>query len=182
LTDLAAPSSFFVKHLEDLRAAAAGRPVLDLACGRGRHTLAAAEAGLRSVGADRNAAALAELAQAARRRRLPAECVRSDLEAESGIPFDAGSCGGILVFRFLFRPLAPRIEELLAPGGLLLYETFTQRQRELSGGPRRAAFLLAPAELPTLFPRLEVIDYWEGVTAGPNPAALARLAARRPAA
>ncbi len=91
-----------------------------------------------------------------------------------------GSCGAILVFRFLFRPLAPEIETLLRPGGLLLYETFTVHQRELPGGPRNAAFLLADDELPALFPGLEILDYWQGVTDDPNPTALARLAARRP--
>ena len=53
-------------------------------------------------------------------------------------------CGAILVFRFLHRPLAQDIERVLAPGGLLLYETFTTQQRELERGPRNAAFLLEP--------------------------------------
>lgn len=181
MTDLAPPSPFFVQHLEELRDAAAGRAVLDLACGRGRHALAAAAFGVWAIGVDRDAASLAALADAAAHRGLRVEATRSDLERDKEIPFVDGSCGGILVFRFLFRPLAPRIEALLAPGGLLLYETFTEHQRELPGGPRRDAFLLAEAELPGLFPGLEIVDYWEGATAGANPAALARLAARRPA-
>jgi len=179
VSDLAPPSAFFLQHRESLRTAAAGRPVLDLACGRGRHTLAVAECGARAVGADRDPSALASLASAVAERGLRAEVIRADLERDPEIPLVDGSCGGILVFRFLFRPLAPRIERLLAPGGILLYETFTERQRELGGGPRRAAFLLAEAELPGLFPGLEILDSWEGVTDGESPTALARLVARR---
>jgi SAM-dependent methyltransferase len=169
-------------HRESVCAAARGGPVLDLACGRGRHTLVAADWGAHAIGADRDPAALADLEEAARARGLRADAVRTDIERPGEIPFADESCGAILVFRFLFRPLAPTIESLLRPGGLLLYETFTERQRELTGGPRRAAFLLAAGELPALFPGLEVIESWEGVTDGPHPAALARLAARRPSA
>ncbi len=85
------------------------------------------------------------------------------------------------MFRFLYRPLAQQIEKTLRPGGLLLYETFTHRQREFARGPSNPAFLLAEGELPTLFPGLEVLDHWEGVTPGDSPTALARLAAQRPA-
>jgi hypothetical protein len=112
-------------------------------------------------------------------RGLRVDAIRTDLERPTEIPFADSTCGAILVFRFLFRPLADRIETLLAPGGLLLYETFTVHQRALGGGPRRDAFLLEDGELPALFPRLVVLDSWQGVTDGPNPAAVARLAARR---
>jgi hypothetical protein len=86
------------------------------------------------------------------------------------------------VFRFLFRPLAGAIEAALAPGGLLLYETFTIHQRSLGQGPRNPAFLLDPGELRTLFPKLEVLAYWEGLAADPEPEAVARLTAQRPRA
>jgi SAM-dependent methyltransferase len=170
-----------LRHREALREAAACGPILDLACGRGRHSLAAAAWRLPVVAADRDAAALASLAAEAQRRELRVDAVRTDLERPNKIPFKAASCGVILVFRFLFRPLAPEIESLLRPGGLLLYETFTRHQSALSGGPRRREFLLEDDELPELFPGLEVIESWQGVTEGNKPAALARFAARRPA-
>ena len=34
----------------------------------------------------------------------------------------------IVVFRYLHRPLFPALERALAPGGLLVYETFTRAQ------------------------------------------------------
>jgi len=136
--------------------------------------------GATRVGIDRDPMALAGLLAAARERGLAVSALRADLETSHGIPLRAGSCGAILVFRFLFRPLAAAIEAALAPGGLLLYETFTLDQRSLPHGPRNPAFLLAPGELPTLFPGLEVLTFSESTVATPWPQALARLTARRP--
>jgi len=174
------PSGFLLANRARLLAAARRGPVLDLACGRGRHALLVAAWGARVVGVDRDAARLAELAAAARARRLPFDGLRADLEAPYGIPIRAGSCGAILVFRFLYRPLAPAIVRALAPGGLLLYETFTIHQRQLGHGPANPAFLLREGELMQSFPELRVLDTWEGLEATPAPAALARLAALKP--
>jgi SAM-dependent methyltransferase len=173
------PSPFFVQQTTRLSDAGHRGPILDLACGRGRHCIAIAEGGDHAVGVDRRAEALADLRDVARARGLRLHGVRADLESDSELPFVPGCFGAVLVFRFLFRPLAPRIEEVLQPGGLLLYETFTLRQRNLGSGPRNPAFLLHEGELPKLFPGLEVLEFWEGVDNAGTPAALARLVARK---
>ena len=82
------------------------------------------------------------------------------------------------MFCFLFRALAPALGDLLAPDGLLLYETFTTRQPALGWGPRNPDFLLRPGELRELFPNLVVLHYWEGLTEGDKPAAVAQLVAQ----
>jgi SAM-dependent methyltransferase len=174
------PSAHLLVELPRLRACQAQGPVVELACGHGRNALAVAAAGLPVVGIDRDPEALAGLRAAARDRRLIASALRADLETPHGIPLRTGSCGAILVFRFLFRPLAAAIEAALAPGGLLLYETFTLAQKSLGQRPRNPAFLLAPGELRALFPGLEVLAYAESTVARPWPQALARLTARRP--
>ena len=159
----------------------AGRegPILDLACGRGRHALACAELGASVLAIDRNKAALESLQARAKERRLDLQCICADLETDRGIPVMPGSCAAILVFRFLFRPLAAAIVQALRPGGLLLYETFTLEQRGLSSGPRNPAFLLARGELPQLFSELEILEFEEILSTGAKPQALARLTARR---
>jgi SAM-dependent methyltransferase len=174
------PSPWFLAQRDRLREAAALGPLLDLACGRGRHALAAAELGIRSLGIDRDALALRALAAQATARALPLAGVRADLETPMGIPVRAGSCGAILVFRFLFLPLAPAIVASLAPGGLLVYETFLRAQRSLGTGPRRTEFLLEPGDLRRLFVDLEPLAYTEGRSEGSPPEFLARLAARKP--
>jgi SAM-dependent methyltransferase len=178
----AEPSPFFSAHREALCRAAARAPVLDVACGRGRHALAAARLGLRTVGIDRNPDALRELMQAARSERLRAGAVRADLESGAGIPLAAAGFGAVLVFRYLWRPLAPAIEALLRPGGILLYETFTRRQKDLPHGPGNEEFLLREGELPKLFPelRVEAFEESERRDADGRVWHLASLLARKP--
>ena len=173
---LAPPSPFFSSNREALREAGRLGLVADLACGRGRHALAAARDGLPTLAVDRNPDFLAALRTRATLEALPLHLLRWDLETPFGVPFAPAQCGAILVFRFLYRPLAKVLSELLAPGGILLYETFTTGQLELGTGPRNPAFLLEPGELPQLFPDLEVVSFDEGRH---EDAVTARLLARR---
>lgn len=173
-------SAFFRQQENALVEAGASGPVLDLACGRGRHSLAAASRGLDVVAADRNEEQLALLARASRGLAGRVETVVVDLETGRTPVLPRAPFAAILVFRYLHRPLAPAIEGWLAPGGLLLYETFTVAQRSLGWGPTRDEFLLQPGELPRLFPRLTVEGFDEGPTDEPDPAITARLRARRP--
>ena len=170
------PSEFFRDREGLLLEAGRLGPVLDLACGRGRHSLAAARLGLPVLSLDRDESALRAL-----QRIAPplVHCVRTDLETGLGIPVAPASLGAVLVFRFLFRPLTQSIVETLRPGGLLLYETFTTHQRNLGQGPKNPAFLLEPNELRRLFGALCPVAYQEVVTPEPRPAALARLVARK---
>jgi len=179
LEPLVEPSELLCNELPRLQRSAAGRPILDLACGRGRHALAVARAGLTAFGLDRNRASLRELKQRAAAAALPVHTVEADLETGNGLPVTPARYGGILVFRFLYRPLAPAIEEALGPGALLLYETFTVDQAKVDYGPENPSFLLDHDELPTLFPGLEILSHWEGWSDGEKPRAIARLVARR---
>lgn len=179
---MAEPSDFFVDHIERLLEAARAGPIVDLACGRGRHMIAGARAGLPMIGVDRNADFLAELQALADAERVAVDAVRADLEAAQGWPLKPGSCGAIVVFRYLHRPLARAICDALAPGGLLLYETFSTGQLELGWGPSNPAFLLRPGELAELFGELEIVEQWEGITSGSRPEAVGRLVAVRQSA
>jgi SAM-dependent methyltransferase len=177
--ELPPPSPWLLRHAATLRRA--GGPVFDVACGRGRHALAVAAWGLATVGLDRDATRLGELLAAGRERSLPVHAVRAELETGQGLPLASSSAGTLLVFRYLFRPLASELERVLRPGGILLYQTFMLRQRELDHGPRNPAFLLSEGELPKLFPGLQVLGYREGLSpSGDRPAWLASLAARKP--
>ena len=79
------PSPFVLAWLDAALAAAALGPALDLACGRGRHALALAARGARTLALDRHAAGLAALAAEARVRGLPLACLRADLEGGSAL-------------------------------------------------------------------------------------------------
>jgi len=115
-----------------------GARVLDVACGHGRHARWLAAAGHRVTAIDRDADLLAPLAGLA-------ETVQADLEGGPwplpGRRFDA-----VVVTNYLWRPLFPALLDAVAPGGLLIYETFAQAHAAL-GRPRRPEFLLRPGEL-----------------------------------
>ena len=180
------PSAFFERHRDAIVATAPLGPALDLACGRGRHALALARRGVPVVAVDRSAEHLAHVDRSAATARergeriAPIRLVEADLESTRRPDLERASFGVVLVFRYLHRPILAWIADLVAPGGLLVYETFTTAQRRLGWGPRRDAFLLEPGELGGAFPGLEVLAYEEGPSDEPRPAETARLLARRP--
>jgi SAM-dependent methyltransferase len=180
LSDLSSPSAFFCDHIDRVRAATERGAVVDLACGRGRQTLVLAQAGLPAIGIDRNLDSLNQLRAAAEPLRAAIDTVHADLDSPSVIPLRGQSCGAVLVFRYLHRPLAREISRVLAPGGLLIYETFSNAHIEFGFGPRNPDHLLKPGELPNLFPMLEVLEHWEGVLSSPQPAAVGQLVAQKP--
>lgn len=187
------PAAFFLEHSTRISASASIGPVLDLACGRGRHALAAADLGLSVLAVDLNRDLLDRLA-ASWRRRLDdrtdqtrgaagvgqIETLCADLESQALPALEPASFGAVLVFRYLHRPLFPWIETLVAPGGFILYETFTLDQKRLGWGPKRDAFLLESGELPRLFSELVVEVDEEGPSHDEPSAHTARLLASRP--
>ena len=179
-TEPPAPSTLFLAETQRLASATPHAPILDLACGRGRHSLASAALGLPTVALDRNPDFLSSLDAQARGASLPLHCLRADLESGLGVPLKPASFSAVLVFRYLWRPLCRELAGLLRPGGWLLYETFTVRQRAWNHGPRNPNFLLGEGELATLFPELQVHRFEESVGSKADPTALARLVAQRP--
>ena len=187
------PAAFFLEHSTRLSASASIGPVLDLACGRGRHALAAADLGLSVLAVDRNRDLLDRLATSWRRKLDDRtdhtrhadgvgqiETLCADLESQAPPALEPASFGAVLVFRYLHRPLFPWIETLVAPGGFILYETFTLDQKKLGWGPRREAFLLESGELPRLFSELVVEVDEEGQSNDDPSAHTARVLASRP--
>jgi SAM-dependent methyltransferase len=147
--------------------------VLDLAAGGGRHTALLRELGYRVVAADRDVSAfVAAFADD------PACAVRA-VDLESGAWALGQDYDGILVPNYLHRPLFPALSAALAPGGLLIYETFAAGN-ERFGRPSNPDFLLQPGELLTAFgTALMVIAFEQGVVDQPRRAVVQRLAAAK---
>ena len=150
-----------------------GSRILDVACGRGRHARLFAEQGCLVDAVDIDAEAGSALAG------VPGVgFLQADLEGGpwpyAGRQFDA-----IIVTHYLHRPLLPLLAEALAPGGVLIYETFMVGH-ERFGRPTNPAFLLRSRELLEAFgSRLAVLAFEEGVVSLPRPARVARLCAVR---
>jgi SAM-dependent methyltransferase len=153
---------------------------LDLACGGGRHARLLAALGHPVLALDCDPGALALVVQGGAGQGITT--LQYDLEAPaSNWPFAPGRFAGIVVTNYLHRPLLLELARALAPGGVLVYETFAQGN-ERFGKPSNPAFLLAPGELLDMARQagLTVIAYEDGVTAQPKPARLQRLCAAAP--
>ncbi len=88
------------------------------------------------------------------------EVLACDLESDPW-PLQGREFGAVVVTNYLWRALLPRLVECVAPGGVLLYETFAQGN-ETVGRPANPDFLLAPGELLRACEGLRVVAYEEG--------------------
>jgi SAM-dependent methyltransferase len=147
-------------------------PVLDLACGRGRHSRFFLNAGRDVTAVDRDLSGVADL--------LPHpqfEAIDADLEDGSAWPLDKRRFAGVVVTNYLHRPLFPSILGAVMEDGLLIYETFAAGN-ERFGRPRNPEFLLRRSELLELVRgRFRVLAYEDLEQAEPYPAYFQRIAA-----
>jgi len=139
--------------------AAPGGSVLDVACGSGRHMAWLAGRGHAATGVDRAPEALAAAGAFG-------PTVLADIEGGPW-PFAGRTFDVVVVTNYLWRPRLPDIVAALAPGGLLLYETFAQGNESV-GKPSRPDFLLAPGELLAACAGLRVVAYEDGFLAAPE--------------
>lgn len=142
-------------------------PVLDLACGDGRHSRYFLGKGFEVHAVDRDP----QVIEGAR-------FLQADLENGGPWPLAGQRFGAIVVTNYLYRPLFPVIAESLAADGVLIYETFMIGNEKL-GRPSNPDFLLRPAELLEAFSGLAVIAFEQGVTEKPKRAVIQRLCAVR---
>jgi hypothetical protein len=150
-----------------------GARMIDVAAGRGRNVGPLLARGARVLAVDRDADALAEIDPRA-------ECRLLDLENGPWC-LPAASFDGVVVCNYLFRPRLALLAGMLAPGGLLLYETFAHGNARF-GRPSNPDFLLRPGELLALAARagLHVLGYEDGVVEEPRAACVQRICAARP--
>ncbi len=171
-TPVTAPSPWVVRFAGLIPA---GGPVLDLACGNGRHGRYFADRGHPVTLVDIDVRGVADLAG-----QPGVEVLEADLEAGPW-PFGSSSFAGIIVTNYLHRPHFVVLPDTLRPGGVLIIETFAAGN-ELLGRPRNPDFLLAAGELLTAFDStLQVVAYEHGREESPRPAVRQRICAARQA-
>jgi SAM-dependent methyltransferase len=148
---------------------APGATVLDVACGAGRHMRWFAERGHAATGVDRSQDAIDAAKSFGR-------AVLADIE-DGPWPFAGQVFGAVVVTNYLWRPRLADIVAAVAPGGVLLYETFAAGNESV-GKPSRADFLLRPGELIDACAGLRVVAYEDGFLGEPE-RFLQRIAAVR---
>lgn len=169
------PSPWVRRFAPLIRAAG---PVLDVACGNGRHARYLLARGHPVVLIDRDVAAVAGLADEPR-----ATVIEHDLEAEQPWPLGGRRFAAVVVVNYLHRPLLPLLIDALEADGLFVYDTFA-RGNELRSRPRNPAHLLEAGELlEAVRGRLQVIAYEYGlITDAPCPGVKQRIVALNVAA
>jgi len=163
--DIDTPSPWVYRFAPRIRA---GGRVLDVACGGGRHARYLAGLGYRVEAVDRNPGLL---------HGVPGVNVQAaDLEAGQW-PYAGQQFDAVVVVNYLHRPLFPRLLAALAPGALLIYETFAAGN-ERFGRPRNPDFLLRHGELLDLArERLQILAYEDLQVDSPRPAMVQRICA-----
>lgn len=162
-------------------------PVLDLACGKGRNGLYLVENNVRVNFADVNGESLEHIKQSLRSmdeaKQKLAQCWQADFEQNETTPLKNKKFSAVMVFRYLHRPLFEQIKQVIKPGGIIIYETFTVQNAQF-GRPKNPKFLLKPKELVELFSGWKVLHSFEGVIEGESPnhskQAIAQIVAVKP--
>ena len=127
----------FASRLVD---AAGDLPILDVACGSGRHAVLLLQLGCTVICVDKDLTAL----QARRARlsrtlfsKVPGQLVLQSLDlVKDPWPFGPSTVGGILNIHFLAPALFPYFARSLSPGGYLLLETFPKCGRNYLDLPK----------------------------------------------
>ncbi len=154
--------------------------VLDVACGRGRHAHWFYERNYALALVDISQDAIDSIANTIPMPSARCEAVIADIE-NGPWPFSGRQFDAVVVTNYLWRPLMPTLLASLAPGGVLIYETFTHGNQTV-GKPSRPDFLLRTGELLHLCSSLRIVAFEEGFHAGPDgqsPRFVQRIAAVR---
>lgn len=163
------PSPWVVRWATEIPS---GQPVLDLACGGGRHAFYLAGLGHLVEAVD-----IAPSPPEPLRVTPGIQWTRADLE-DGAWPYAGRRFGAVVVVHYLHRPLLPLLMDSLEPGGLLIYETFAMGQAKY-GRPRNPAHLLLPGELlEAAHGRLRILAF-EDVEEPSYRRCMQRLCARR---
>jgi SAM-dependent methyltransferase len=163
-----APSPWILRFLPLI---APGGTALDLAAGTGRHSRLLLAHGLAVTVLDRDPDQQPDSPGLTK--------IRADLENGSPWPLPGRCFDLVLVTNYLHRPILPDIIGAVAPGGLLLYETFAQGN-ERFGKPSNPDFLLRPRELAAAVAgHLEILAFEDLELGAPRPAVIQHIAARR---
>lgn len=155
-------------------------PIIDLACGDCHNGIFLDRYNLPVWCCDLSAEALKQAALLAESKGAAVRTWQIDLEVEGADPLPEDFFGGILVFRYLHRPLMANIRTALKGGGILIYETYTRAQ-ERFGKPSNPDHLLEAGELYGFFQDWHIFHYFEGMEDDP-PRAIAQLVCRKPIA
>lgn len=145
-------------------------PVLDLACGKGRHGRYFLGLGYPVTFIDKDISGVADLFSQDKSPYSNAntQLIKHNLENNSPWPFHPNQFSGIVVTNYLYRPLLSQLITTLKPGGIIIYKTFAKGNEQF-GKPKNPDFLLQENELRTVFNKqFQEIAFFQGQEMNPD--------------
>lgn len=175
------PSAWVERFASLIPASSVECPVLDLACGQGRHSRFLVKQGHHVLAIDRDSKALDQIASGLSPEQVKRiEIVCADLEGPTW-PLESRSISGLVVTNYLYRPRLKDLLAMVAPQGVLIYETFAMGN-EVFGKPSNPDFLLKPHELLDWIladQSFQILGFEQGIVSQPQSASIARICAVR---
>lgn len=151
-----APSSFLAHNYNYIPF---GGKVLDIGMGEGRNSVFLASKGYKVTGVEISSEAIRKARMLAREFEVRIETALTPLE-EYKIP--ENSLDAIICFYFVDKNLSDKFMSWLKPGGIVMFEAFTERQKSIKNfDPNDNGVLLKEGELLKLFPGFKILKYEE---------------------
>jgi tellurite methyltransferase len=135
--------------------------VLDMGMGEGRNAVFLAQKGYKVTGVDLSSVAVKKSYLLAQEFGVKIKGVVASLKDYKISP---GTFDAIICFYWVDRGMVEKIKTWLKPGGILIYEAYTLRERERDPGKRSDPLndnYLREQELIRLFPGMRVLKYQE---------------------
>jgi len=153
-------------------------PVLDLACGNGRHGRYFLDRGYPVTFVDKDTSAINDLSTHKNAELITYDLENSyletnglknsDLKRDILWPFKENQFSAIVVTNYLHRPLFPHLKTTVKRGGIIIYKTFSTGNEQF-GRPRNPDFLLKENELRTEFSKqFREIAFYQGLETNPE--------------
>lgn len=150
------PAKFLAENFDYLKD---GSAVLDMGMGEGRNAVFLAQKGHKVTGVDISSVAIKKSYLLAKEFGVKIKGVVASLESYK-IP--KGSFDAVVCFYYVDRKLSQKMMEWLAPGGIIIYEAFTLKQRSKKGHRKDPeSYYLKEQELLTMFSGMRVLKYEE---------------------
>lgn len=135
--------------------------VLDMGMGEGRNAVFLAQKGYKVTGVDLSSVAVKKSYLLAQEFGVKIKGVVASLKDYKITP---GTFDAIICFYWVDRSMVEKIKTWLKPGGVLIYEAFTTRERDRDPGKRADPLndnYLREQELVKLFPGMRILKYQE---------------------
>ncbi len=138
-----------------------GASVLDMGMGEGRNAVFLAQKGYKVTGVDLSSVAVKKSYLLAQEFGVKIKGVVASLKDYKIAP---GSFDAIICFYWVDRQMVDKIKTWLKPGGILIYEAYTTRERDRDPAKRADSYsdnYLREQELIRLFPGMRILKYEE---------------------